>query len=94
MILSLGKNKINTDDVVMVLEIDHLTVTKRGKVMFSGRTREKIVATDEKNLPLSALVVCENTQNTIYLTPFTPQTLLKILGAVKKQESDDYNIWW
>lgn len=94
MILSVGDYKIDTRDVVMVLEIDHLTVTKRGQVMFSGKTREKIVVTDEQELPLSALVVCEKGENTIYLTPLTPQTLLKHLGAEKNKESGVMNIWW
>ena len=94
MILSVGGYKIDTRDVVMVLEIDHLTVTKRGQVMFSGKTREKIVVTDEKELPLSALIVCEKGENTIYLTPLTPQTLLKHLGAEKNKESGAINIWW
>ena len=94
MILSVGDYKIDTSDVVMVLEIDHLKVTKRGQVMFSGKTREKIVVTDEQELPLSALVVCEKGENTIYLTPLTPQTLLKHLGAEKNKESGVMNIWW
>lgn len=94
MILSVDGYKINTRDVVMVLDIDHLTVTKRGQIMFSGRTREKIIVTDENELPLSALVVCENGENTIYLTPLTSQTLLKHLGAEKDKESRDFNIWW
>jgi len=96
MILSVGGYKIDTHDIVMVLEIDHLTVTKRGQEMFSGRTREKIVVTDEDELPLSALVVCEkeSRENTIYLTPLTPQTLLKHLGAERDKESRDVNIWW
>ena len=68
MILSVGGYKIDTRDVVMVLDIDHLTITKRGQIMFSGRTREKIIVTNENELPLSALVVCEKDgQNTIYL---------------------------
>lgn len=96
MIISFGGYKIDTRDVVMVLEIDHLTVTKRGQIMFSGRTREKIIVTDENELPLSAMVVCEREtkENTIYLTPLSPQTLLKHLGAVKDKESRDVNIWW
>ena len=40
MILSVGGYKIDTRDIVMVLEIDHLTVTKRGQEMFSVSTRE------------------------------------------------------
>ena len=96
MILSVGGYKIDTRDIVMVLDIDHLTVTKRGQEIFSGRTREKIVVTDEEELPLSALVVCEKDkkENTIYLTPLTPQTLLKHLGAERDKESRDVNIWW
>lgn len=94
MIIAFNGHKINTRDVVMVLDIDHLTVTKRGQIMFSGKTREKIVVTDENELPLSAIVTCEKGANTIYLTPLTPQTVLKHLGAEKEKESRDANIWW
>lgn len=80
MIIAVGNKKIDTKNVVMVLEIDHLTESKRGKILFES-DKNKIIVTDEKNLPLSALVVCENNENIIYLTPMTPQTLLKHLGA-------------
>ena len=91
MILSVGDYYIDTKNVVMVLEIDHLTVTKRGREMFSGNTRERVIATHENSLPLSAIVVNDYGENTIYLTPFAPQTLLKHIGA--KKESDGYYIW-
>lgn len=94
MIISFNGHKIDTKNIVMVLDIDHLTVTKRGQIMFSGKTREKIVVIDENELPLSSIVVCENGSNTIYLTPLTPQTVLKHLGAEKEKESRDINIWW
>ena len=94
MIFSFGDYKINTDNIICILDIDSVTVTKRGKILFDEKSGDKVLVTDEKNLPLSAVVCREKDENRIYLTSFTPQTLLRHLGAEKSNESDDMLIWW
>lgn len=92
MIFSIGNYKIDTQNVVMVLEIDHLTESKRGRFLFDSTKNKNIIVTDEFNLPLSALVVSENGENKMYLTPMTPQTLIKHLGGtLSKKEA---NLWF
>ena len=77
MVISIGENTlVHTEDIVAIFDMDSITIKERGKYIFN-LGKEKIVNIDSQNLPRSCVVICENGENTIYISPVNSITLQK-----------------
>ncbi len=77
MIIRIGeKVKIDTEDIVCVLDIDSVTVKKRGQEIFNLR-EDQIVYCDEEELPLSCIMTEKNGETKMYFSALTTSSVLR-----------------
>ena len=77
MIIRIGETtKVNTEDIICVLDIDSVTVKKRGQEIFNLR-EEQIIYCDEDELPLSCIMTQENGQTKLYFSALTTSSVLR-----------------
>ena len=77
MVIRIGEQqRVETNDILCVLDIDSVTVKKRGQEIFNLQ-QEKIIYCDEEELPLSCIMTEENGETKFYFCSLTTSAVLR-----------------
>lgn len=77
MVIRIGEHqKVESEDILCVLDIDSVTVKKRGQEIFNLR-EEQIIYCDEDELPLSCIMTEEKGETKLYFCALTTSALLR-----------------
>lgn len=77
MIIRLSETvKVETENILCVLDIDSVTVKKRGQEIFNIK-EESIVYCDEEELPLSCIMTEEQGKTKLYFSSLSTSAVLR-----------------
>lgn len=85
MYVHLGENTaIRTKNIVAIVDIDNITVSKNAKDFLNKAEKQGIVVNVTEELPKSAVICEEKGKKTVYISQLSPITLQKRINKGKE----------
>lgn len=78
-----GDISVNIKNIVAIMDMETSSVSKITKEFLKKAQKSKSVVSVNEELPKSYIVISENNQTTVYISPISSQTLLKRTNNIK-----------